>query len=82
MEWFLEEKSISARIQTEGGIEIVLHFVDNDVAHTNGVTNGSATQAFEFLIASNNGLSHLGNVNRYIKAEIAITECVDAIAIV
>lgn len=73
MKWLFKEKTIGARIQTEGRIEIVFHFVDDDVAYTDGMTNCGAAQAFEFLVASDDSLSHSCNVGRYIKAKIAVT---------
>ena len=81
MEWLLEEKSISARVQTESGVEIVFHLMDNNVAYANRVTNGSATKASEFPIASDNGFSHRGDVNWYVKTKIAVTKCINTIAV-
>ncbi len=72
MKWLFKEKPIGARIQAEGCIEVVFHFVDDDVAYTDGMANCGAAEAFKFLIASNDGLSHSCNIGRHIKAKIAV----------
>ena len=77
-----KEKSISARVQTKSGVEIIFHLMDNNIAHTNRVSNGGATQAFEFFIAPNNGFPHRGDVNWYVKTKITVTERINAIAVV